>query len=88
MDQYWFGILGEFGFLGVGLVLYIIYKIYKEIWGFSKSIIPNQLAALTLFYTSIFASLTAGTFIQASIIPSVLVLHILKDDTLNNVRRS
>ncbi len=76
-DQYWFAILGQFGFLGLFLMIILIYRIYKDIWSFAKVNKNSQLAALTLFFTSMFASLTAGTFIQASIISSVLVLYVL-----------
>ena len=78
LDQYWFGILGQFGFIGLVLVGFMVLLSYRDVWKISKYDKGNQLAALTLFYTSIFASLTAGTFVQASILPSILVFYILK----------
>lgn len=78
VDQYWFGIIGQFGLVGLALISAMIYGIYREIWSFSKQVKPNQLAALTLFLTSVLASLTAGTFIQASILPSIFVLYLLR----------
>ena len=83
-DQFWFGIIGQFGVLGTFLMAYQIFKIYKDIWMFSKYQKKNQLACVVLFITSLFASLTAGTFIQASIIPSIMIIYLLAD---NNVDR-
>ncbi len=79
-DQYWFGILGQFGYLGLILVALMIFKIYKEIWMGAKYEKSTQLAAFTLFYTSIFASFTAGVFINASLLPSVLLFYLLRSD--------
>ena len=81
-DQYIFGIIGQFGYIGTICVSFIIYLLYKNIWSFSKYQGNFQLAALFLFSTSIFACITAGTFIQASIIPSVLVFYLFNNESL------
>ena len=78
-DQFWFGILGQFGVLGSIVVAAQVYAIYRAIWRFARKTKPTQLAALTLFFTSLLASFTAGTMIQASILPSVLVLYLLRE---------
>ena len=78
VDQYWFGIIGQFGFIGSIAIFYMIYRIYRKIWNFSKFKKSNQLAALVFLFTSFLASFTAGTYIQASIVPTVLVLFFLK----------
>lgn len=79
-DQYWFAIIGQFGIVGLIIMVMIIYRIYKGIWSFAKVSKPMQLAALTLFFTSIFASITAGTFIQASIIPSLMIFYLFRNE--------
>ena len=76
-DQYWFGIIGQFGVVGTILMVMIIVNIFKSIWGIARTEKALQLGALTLFMTSIFASITAATFIQASIIPSIMVFYLL-----------
>lgn len=75
-DQYWFGILGQFGASGILCVGFIIWSIYKKAWVISKQDPCNRLAVYMLFMTSLFASITAGTFIQASILPSLLVIYL------------
>ena len=80
VDQYWFGIFGQFGFIGIILVGLMIFKCYRNIWKISKNDKGMQLAALTLFYTSIFGSLTAGTFIQASILPSIMIFYLIRNE--------
>ena len=75
-DQYWFGIIGQFGVIGLIIMLCIIYKIYKNIWNDAKFEKNMQLAAITLFFTSVFASLTAASFIHTTIVPSIMLLYI------------
>lgn len=77
VDQFWFGIIGQFGVIGTVIIAMLIFKVYKNIWKISSGDKAGQIAVLTLFITSIFASLTAGTFIQASILPSVLVFFLV-----------
>ena len=76
-DQFWFGIIGQFGYLGTILMAVLIYRTYRALWNIAKREKQSQLACLTLFMTSIFASVTAGTFIQASILPSILIFYLL-----------
>ena len=78
-DQFWFGILGQFGYIGTIVMIVLIYRTYKNIWGIAKWEKKSQLACMILFVTSIFASFTAGTFIQASILPSVMIFYLLCD---------
>lgn len=76
-DQFWFGIIGQFGIIGTLLMAFLIFYSYRNIWAIAKDKKASQLACVTFFMTSIFASLTAGTFIQASILPSILIFYLL-----------
>lgn len=80
LDQFWFGILGQFGVIGIFCVTMMIFVIYRDIWKISQYDKGIQIAAMTLFYTSLFSSLTAGAFIQASILPSIMIFYILRRD--------
>lgn len=78
-DQYWMGILGQFGVIGVGIVIILLIFLYRKIWAISKDNRAHQLAAITLIYTSLLASIAAATYIQASILMSVYVVFALCD---------
>lgn len=78
VEQFWFGILGQFGYIGFFIYLIIIFVVFKKIWINVKNDIGQQLAAMTLFFTSIFSSITAATFIQSSIMPSIMIFALLR----------
>lgn len=83
-DQFWFAILAQFGVLGLIIEAIIIYKLLQRIWKVSNNNgVSNQIAAITYIFTYFFGSLTAPTFIQATIIPSTAVIYLL-----NNIRKS
>ena len=77
MDQFWCGILGQFGVLGTVLIAYLIYRLYKEVLRRSRGNKSLLLASSTLIYTSLFASISAASYIQASIFISVFVIFVL-----------
>lgn len=79
-DQYWFGILAQFGYVGAVMYALIIYKMYKEIWSTTNGVKANQITAITLIYTGIFSSFTEASFIQASVIASVIAIYVFRAD--------
>lgn len=85
MDQYWFAIVGQFGFLGLAVVVLLIAKYYKFIWRKAKGNIPLQMAAVVLIFTSLFASVAAATYIQSSILASTYSILSLSGGSLYGI---
>lgn len=83
LDQYWFGIIGQFGVLGLLIMLLLVFCFYKQILGRAKGSSTALLAALTLLYTSLFASVAAASYIQPSILISVFVVILLSGAKAN-----
>lgn len=77
MDQYWCGILGQFGIIGLLIMGYMIFALYKEVLLRSYESKSTLLASLTFIYTSLLASISAASYIQASVFISVLVIFAL-----------
>lgn len=81
-DQYWFAVLGQFGFSGLVLFGILIGKLLRRVWKVSNNGRGNQIAGMTMIFTYLFGSLTAPTFIQAAIIPCILVIYFLRQETI------
>ena len=76
-DQYWAGILGQFGVLGAIIVILLILKLYGICINRNKSDKAMLLASITFIFTSLLASIAAATYIQSSILASLYVIIIL-----------
>lgn len=80
-DQYWCGILGQFGVLGLITMGALIYMFYKIMIKRSAKDPAVLLASVTLVFTSLLASVAAATYIQSSILASVGVVMALSEKT-------
>ena len=84
-DQYWFAIIAQFGFIGTLITAIVLFTILRRIWRIANTEKSKQLAAITFIITNVFASLTAASFIQAAIIPSVMIFYLLcKNERIMN----
>ena len=79
LDQYWFGILGQFGILGTIILMKFIFDLYSCLWKRSQNK-ALQIASIVFIYTSFIASISAASFIQASILLDIYVLMKLAGD--------
>lgn len=74
LDQYWFGILGQFGIMGVAIVAKLIIDTYRQLWRQSEKNTSLQLATMVFIYTSLLASISAASYVQASIMLSMYMI--------------
>ena len=77
LDQFWFGVIGQFGVIGLAVVIVLVFRMYKDIWLKSKSNKGFQLAAITFIFTTFLGSISAATYINSYALATVLALYIL-----------
>lgn len=79
LDQYWFGIIGQFGIIGFAVVVCLIYMLYSFVWKKGTKARNLQFAAIVFIYTSFISSISASSYVQASILLSLYVIMNLGD---------
>lgn len=77
LDQFWFGVVGQFGLPGLLIIGIIVFLIYKNLWKISKSNKGFQLATITFIFTTLIGSISAATYINAYAIATVVALYVM-----------